>query len=107
VRIPADAIIAPDKLTHYLLVRKPKDDKSGYLAISGFDLSNADLLKAEIRRLTAEVEAVPEDVRQHGSFYTVTGPITGPRGVPLGVKLVWLHRVDGVWSFVTLVPQGK
>jgi hypothetical protein len=107
MRIPPDAIIAPEKVTGYLLTSRPKDDKSRFLARSGFDATSATLLEAEIRRLTAEADAVAERIREHGTFYTVTGEIAGPAGVALPVKLVWLHRVDGVCWFVTLVPQAK
>lgn len=107
MRIPADALIAPEKLTRYLLTPRLKDDKSKYLAIAGFDPASPDLLEAEIRRLAAEQEATLDRVREHGAYYTVVGDIVGPSGVALSVKLVWLHRVDGVFAFVTLVPQSK
>jgi hypothetical protein len=106
MRIGPDAVIAPEKLA-YLLTPRPKDDKSKYLARGGFNLSSPHLLEAELRRLSGEHEATVDRVRQHGTFYTVRGEIVGPTGVPLPVKLVWLHRVDGILSFVTLVPQTK
>jgi hypothetical protein len=53
MKIPPDAIITPEKLTKYLLVRRVKDDKSGYLARGGFDQSNPQLLEAAIRLATA------------------------------------------------------
>jgi len=62
-------------------------------------------LEQEIRRLAAHTEAVLDRVRGLGTYYTVTGEIVGPSNVPLPVRLVWLHRVDGVFTFVTLVPQ--
>lgn len=107
MRIPPNAIIAPDKLTQYLLKPRPKDDKSKYLALGGFLLEAPDVLESEIRRLTAETDASVDRFREHGVYYNVTGEIVGPAGVPLAVKLVWLRRVDGVFSFVTLVPQPR
>jgi len=38
--IPPDAEIASEKLTHYLLVPKPLDDKSKFLARAGFSPAN-------------------------------------------------------------------
>ena len=105
MKIPPDGMIPREKLTRYLLVPLGKDDKSKYLAQSGFGAAAASLLEAEIRRLTAETDAVVSRVREHGVFYTVSGTIVGPATVPLAVKLVWLKRVDGVFSFVTLIPQ--
>jgi hypothetical protein len=57
VKIPPDALVAPEKLTKYLLVRRVKDDKSRYLARAGFDLSNPQVLAAAIRRSSQHAEA--------------------------------------------------
>jgi hypothetical protein len=35
--LPQDAIIAEEKLTKYLLVPLPKDDKSKFLAMAGYN----------------------------------------------------------------------
>jgi hypothetical protein len=105
VTIPPDAIIARSKLTGYLLVRQPQNDKSQYLLRAGFDQTNPDLLEAAIRKTTAGANATSDRVNEHGTFYTVHGLLSGPSGVELAVKLVWLQRVDGLFSFVTLVPD--
>ena len=39
MKIPPDALIAPEKLTKYLLVPLSKSDKSRYLARAGFNLA--------------------------------------------------------------------
>ncbi len=105
--IPPDAIIPPGKLTSYLLTPRAKDDKSKYLARGRFTPASAPLLEAEIRRLAAAQDAIVDRAREHGVYYTVSGEIVGPTNLSLSVKLVWLHRVDGVFSFVTLVPSPK
>jgi hypothetical protein len=105
VTIPPDAIVAASKLTQYLLVRRRTDDKSGYLAQAGFTANNAPALEAEIRRLTASCEAVIDRVNEHGVYYTVSGTLTGPNMRQLRVKLVWLRRLDGLFSFITLIPD--
>jgi len=38
MRIPADAVIAAEKLTGYLPLPRPWDDKAKFLAQAGFDL---------------------------------------------------------------------
>lgn len=38
--LPADAVIAEAKLTQYLLVPLPKDDKSKFLQKAGYTLDN-------------------------------------------------------------------
>jgi hypothetical protein len=40
VKIPPDAIIAPEKPDRYLLVPLARNDKSGFLAQAGFALAN-------------------------------------------------------------------
>jgi len=61
VNIPADAIIPYDKLTHYLLVYKARNDKSQFLAKAGFTLQNPEALRAALRILVEANEAV-EDI---------------------------------------------
>lgn len=103
--IPPDAIVAASKLTQYLLTRRRTDDKSGYLAQAGFGVDSAPALEAEIRRLTASTEATVHRVNEHGTYYTVSGTVVGPNMRQLRVKLVWLQRIDGLFSFITLIPD--
>jgi len=58
MRIGPNAEISRDKLENYLLVPRPWDDISQFLARAGFDLANAPKLEQAIRRLAAQVEAV-------------------------------------------------
>ena len=36
MKLPADAVIATEKITQYLLVKRPENDKSHYLASAGY-----------------------------------------------------------------------
>ena len=49
MKLPADAIIAPEKLTRYLLVRHARGDKSAFLARAGYTLENADQLLGDLK----------------------------------------------------------
>jgi hypothetical protein len=49
VRIPEDLIIPDAKITGYLLVPKPRNDKSKFLAQAGFTLENSEALKLAIQ----------------------------------------------------------
>ncbi len=40
MKLPSDVVIAEEKLTQYLLVWRARNDKSGYLAQAGYQLSN-------------------------------------------------------------------
>ena len=51
--LPADTIIARPKLTHYLLRPRKDHDKSGFLALAGYDQTEADRL-AGTMQLKAE-----------------------------------------------------
>ncbi len=107
MRIPGDAIIAPEKLTRYLLAPRSKNDKSRYLARASFSLKNPEELEAAIRGLAASVDAVEEDTHRWGTDYTVTGSLLGPGGSALAVKVVWIRRVDGQFHLVTLTPSKE
>ena len=105
MKIPPDAFIAHDKLTRYLLVPRPKDDKARFLAQVGFTQKNPDELETAIRELIAEYEAVSDRVNEYGIFYRVRGRLRGPDGI-LAVVAIWLrHHDDGTYRFVTLKPE--
>ena len=105
MKIPPDAVIAREKLTEYLLVPRDQDDKSGYLAQVGFDLSDPDLLLQAIRRLADESEAVEDGENEYGVFYRADGELKGRDGERLAVATIWLRwHLDGRFRFVTLKP---
>ena len=104
MRIPVDATIAWEKLTLYLLVAKPKNDKSRFLAQAGFTLANPEALEAAIRQVIADNEAVFDRENEYGTFYQVRGNLQGPDGI-LTVVTIWLLQdVNGEFRFVTLKP---
>jgi hypothetical protein len=108
VQIPLDAVIPIDKLTRYLLVQRPEDDKSQFLALAGFTQSNHRALLAAIRHLAATREAVTEGENEYGEFLRVDGHIVGPNGRSLSVTTIWLRwRTDNSVHFVTLVPRRR
>lgn len=104
MRIPPDSVIDETKFTHYLLVPRPWDDKSGYLRQAGFTLENWPDLLAAVRRLADAVDAVEDRTNEYGTFYRVEGVIEGPAG-NLSVVSIWMKQaVDGEFRFVTLKP---
>ncbi len=104
MRIPVDAIIADEKLTQYLLVKRSFDDKSGFLALGGFTIYNWAVLRQAIRALADSAVAVENGGSEYGDFFQVSGPLVGPTGT-LKVRLVWMRRAtDGRFYLVTLVP---
>lgn len=104
--IPEHAIIAPDKLSGYLLVPRPADDKSRFLARGGFTSENPAALERAIRSCIAEYEAVLDCGNEWGQFYRVDAEMMGPSGNALAVSLIWLQLyADGTFRFITLKPR--
>lgn len=105
MKILSNAIIAREKLVQYLLVERPRNDKSRYLAQAGFTLSQPDTLEAAIRRLIASEDAQVDRHDEYGVFCQVAGILEGlHKSIP--VITVWLQQAgDGVFRFVTLKPQ--
>jgi len=108
VKIPIDAIIPEQKLTKYLLVLKPRNDKSQYLAQAGFTLENWQALQAAIQQLAQSVEAIEQETNEYGTFYQVEGQLIGINRVNLSVVTIWLKRkIDNQFQFITLKPGKK
>ena len=108
MRIPANAIIFQPKLTQYLLVLKPRNDKSQFLAQAGFTLDNWQDLEAAIRQLNLSAEALPDRTNEYGTFYNVSGKLKSINRIELSVVTVWLLRQnDGQFQFVTLKPGAR
>ena len=108
MKIPANAIISQSKLTQYLLVLKPRNDKSQFLAQAGFNLDNWQSLETAIRELIISNEAYEDRTNEYGTFYNVSGKLKGLNSPNLSVFTIWLLRQhDGQFHFVTLKPGDK
>lgn len=78
MHLPPDAIIAPAKLINYLLVFRPVDDKSKFLAQAGYTLENWQQLEADLKSQILPLEAVPSNVpNRFGDVYEVRGILEG------------------------------
>lgn len=107
MRIPATAVIAPEKLTKYLLVARPWDDKSKFLGRGGFIGENWPTLEAAIRELAANTDASEDGVNEYGTFWRSEGELVGTRGT-LALVVIWLQwALDGTFHFVTLKPRKE
>jgi hypothetical protein len=108
VRIPEDLIIPDAKITGYLLVPKPRNDKSKFLSQAGFTPENSEALRLAIQRQALSTEAVEEKTNEYGTFYQVEADLIGVNGTSLLVITVWLERqIDGKFQFVTLKPSKR
>jgi hypothetical protein len=98
-----NAIIAPEKITEYLLIHLPKDDKSEYLAKGGYTLDNWQQLEQDLRQQTLSIKAQPTLKTQYGQKYQITGSLNCPNGKVLQIKTIWIVS-DQTTQFVTLFP---
>ena len=58
VKLPADSVISERKIREYLLTPRLEDDKSRFLALAGYSLSNWYQLETDLRRQIEEGDAL-------------------------------------------------
>jgi hypothetical protein len=106
VKLPADARIAPEKLTRYLLVKRSVGDKSEFLKRAGYTLDNSQRLERDIRRQVLTEDAILIQSTSYGELYEIRASLTGPNKTSLKVKTVWMQELrTGVTKFITLYPD--
>jgi len=108
MKLPADTVIALEKVTHYLLVPQVRGDKSGFLERAGYTVANADQLLRDLRVQLLPLEVTPGKSNQFGQYYESHADLTGPNGVTLAVRVIWMtEHLSGVTKFVTLLPDKR
>jgi hypothetical protein len=106
MKLPADSLIARRKVCDYLLVSRPEDDKSAFLAKAGYLPDTADRLLADLRTQLLPLEASLLDRGEYGTKYKIRGKLTGPNGRILRVVSIWMiEHTGGKSKFVTLYPD--
>jgi hypothetical protein len=107
MKLPTNTIIFREKVTGYLLVPQARGDKSGFLERAGYTREDADELLRDLR-LQLPLDAVPTKSNKFGQYYEIRGSLTGPNGVTLAVRTVWMtEHLSGVTKFVTLLPDKR
>lgn len=101
---PQDAVIAKEKLTQYLLILLPKDDKSKFLAQAGYGLSNWQQLEQDIRTQVLSRAAEFLETTRHGDKYCIRTKLRGVNGIELSILTIWMVTNEAA-KFVTLVPD--
>lgn len=102
--LPQDAIIPQAKLTQYLLVPLPKDDKSKFLAQAGYTLDNWQQLEHDLRIQILIHPAEFIETTRYGDKYMIRSCLRGLNNIELNVLTVWIVS-NQVNQFVTLVPD--
>jgi hypothetical protein len=104
VFLTQEAIIAAEKLTKYLLVLLPKDDKSQFLAKAGYTLENWQQLEKDLRTQVLTQPAIQIEVNHYGEKYAIRACLQGINAVELNILTIWIVA-NGTTKFVTLVPD--
>lgn len=108
MKLPANTIIASGKAVLYLLVPQARGDKSEFLARAGYTPEHAGRLLSDLRAQLLPLDATPGRASQFGQYYETRGSLTGPNGVTLAVRAIWMtERLSGVTKFVTLLPDKR
>jgi Domain of unknown function (DUF6883) len=108
VKLPSDAVIAPEKLTRYLLAPREFDDKSQFLRQAGYTLDNWEQLEADLRLHVLPAEATVIEHTDYGDIFAIRAALTGPNGKTLFVRTIWMHELrSGVTKFITLYPDKR
>jgi hypothetical protein len=106
VKLPGDTLIATEKITKYLLVKRPVGDKSEFLKRAGYRVDNWEELEHDIRQQILSHEAVPIEQSPYGDYFEIRASLTGPNGVALNVRTVWMREFgSGATKFITLYPD--
>jgi len=108
MKLPANTLIAPEKLTRYLLVWRKHKDKSKWLAQVGYTLENWRTLEEDLRRQLLSLEATPTESTKYGQMYEIADKLTGPNGEILAVRTIWMtETATGVTKFITMFPDRQ
>lgn len=106
MKLPADTIIARRKVFEYLLRHRREDDKSGFLALAGYTLDDADRLLSDLRTQLLPLDAEWFEDSEYGPKYRIRGTLTGPNGRALPALSIWMKdNTTGETQFVTLRPD--
>ncbi|GAB4278154.1 MAG: hypothetical protein Fur0025_04490 [Oscillatoriaceae cyanobacterium] len=104
VFLPENSIIDPSKITQYLLVQLPKDDKSKFLAQAGYTLENWQQLEQDLRTQVLTQPAEPIETTPYGEKYMIRATLRGQNGIEIKTLTIWMVN-NNVTRFVTLVPD--
>jgi hypothetical protein len=103
--LPADAHIAPEKLTRYLLAQRARNDKSKWLGRAGYTLENWTQLEADIRQQILTRHADMDETNTFGDVYRIVCDLQGPNGRVLRAVTIWMREHEtGQTKFITMYP---
>lgn len=106
MKLPADTVIDPRKITDYLLVRRPRGDKSAWLNSAGYELANSSVLADDLRAQLLTLDAQPAGSDKFGDYFETRGPLRGPSGKALRARAIWMtEHLSGETRLITVIPE--
>ncbi|NJN73968.1 MAG: hypothetical protein HC799_14710 [Limnothrix sp. RL_2_0] len=100
IGLPSPKIyIAEEKITRYLLVELPKDDKSQFLSQANYTLENWQTLRSDLQKLAQTEPAEYLSSTPYGSKYKIRGNLRSVK-----VITIWMVVSDTA-KFITLIPD--
>lgn len=106
MKLAGHALIAREKITKYLLVKRPVGDKSEFLMQAGYGLDNWDRLEQDIRQQVLAEDAALLEKSSYGDLFEIRASLIGPNDKTLRVRTVWMQEVrTGNTKFITLYPD--
>ena len=106
MKLPPDAVVAPIKVTRYLLRHLDEDDKSQFLALAGYTEADPARLVRDIREHLLPLDAEMIGPTEYGTKYRIRGTLRGPNSRELRVVSIWMtEKATGVTKFLTLYPE--
>ena len=108
MKLPSGLVVKDSKITKYLLVYQPKDDKSEYLSYYGYSLANWESLKNDILEAAEKSEITENFVTDWGIRYKVKCQWLSPNNRLLKVITIWQEdQTTARIKFVTLYPDKE
>ena len=108
MKLSSNTLIAPEKLTQYLLIPRRRNDKSRWLAQAGYTIKNWQLLEKDLRKQILSLIAIPTEYTRYGQLYEIKGNLTGPNGKTLAVCTIWMtEAATGDTKFITMYPEKR
>src|SRR5579862_3154002 len=106
LKLPANTIIDPQKLTRYLLRLRLEDDKSRFLGLAGYTVEYPERLLRDIQQQILPLDAEIQEQTEYGPKYRIRCKLTGPKGRSLRVVTIWMkENATNQTKFVTLFPD--
>lgn len=102
-----NAVVAPEKLTHYLLslTHPVGRSKVRFFRAHGFTDENWPLLQAGLLALARSEEVAESETTPHGTKYVLIGLVPTPAGGIVRLRTVWIiDNGSDVPRFVTAYP---